>query len=184
MAIGYRWHGARFGDWPRAIFLAGARGRRRVGAPRLAPREHPLLRDTDTDGGHYVATERALYHRGASEPAWQRIAWIDVASVDRSGPTRTLTLRSWPEADSLAIAVPVRDHCRLPAFALERVTACQIITRRVGIAAGCAITVTTQQEADTVTWTVRLDPGCPRYDPALTIAIDRILRELRGQTGC
>jgi hypothetical protein len=184
MAIGYRWHATWLSEWPMAVFLA--RGRRRAAGPRLAKYEHPLLQETDTDGGQYVATERALYRHGACDPAWQRTAWIDVATVEHSRATRLLTLRRWPEAESPAIEIPVRDRSRLSAFALERVTACQIITRRVDVTEGCAITITAQLEAgaSTATWTVRLDRGCHRDDPVLKRAVDRILGDLRRQTGC
>lgn len=185
MAIGYHGHALRLRPLSAVGGLASTR--RRSTTLELGRGEHPLLREADSDAGAgYVATERGLYSRAGGESEWHRIAWIDIAAVDHSQHTRTLTLHPWPAAGSTPIQLHVQDRSRLPAFALERVTSCQILTRRVDVTHDCTIAITALREgdSDTVRWLVQLPSGRALDDPALAAAIDRAVQQLRTLAGC
>ena len=147
--------------------------------------EHALCRETGPgDAAHYVATERALYHRAAHESSWRRIAWVDLAFVELSRTSRALVLRRWPDDPLPSIELTIAGRSRLPAFAHERIAACQIVIRRVQID-GASVVITARREpgADATSWTAHVDQRCePGHpDPA---AVDQAIREIRAQAGC
>ena len=97
MVTGYHWSAGRLRRWTAAGRIAVTS--RRAAGPPLTAGEHALLRKWTLIAALFMATQRALYHRTTSDPVWQRIAWIDVAAVEHSRSTPTLTLRRWPETD-------------------------------------------------------------------------------------
>jgi hypothetical protein len=170
--------------WKSSVLAVGRR-RVRTGLPQLAAHERVLVRESTVDGTEYLGTNHALYQRTAALAArdWRRVGWIDVAAVDWSRPAGRLTLRLWPEAADRAVPLQVSAGSRLPRFAAERVTAFQIVSRRVRIGDGCSATMTAVRDpaGGEVSWRVRLDGA---DDPALAPAIDATLATLRGQLGC
>lgn len=180
MAIAYHGHAIPF----RSHARARSRPKQALGLV-LPAGEHVLCRETGPgEAAHYVATERALYHRGAHEPNWERIAWIDLAFAEFSRSTHALVLRRWPGDRKPSTELAVAARSRLPAFASERIAACQIVIRHVHID-GASIVIAARREpgTDTTTWTAHVDrrreAGHP--DPA---DVDRAVREIRAQTGC
>lgn len=160
---------------------------RREHAPNLTlpTGEHPLLRESGpADDARYVATEKALYRRGAHDSIWDRIAWVDLALAESSRTGHVLVLRRWPGDQQPTTELTVAARSRIPAFARERIAACQILIRHVRLD-GTRVVITALREpgTDTTIWTAHLDqrsePGHP--DPA---AVDRAVREIRAQAGC
>lgn len=168
--------------------MRGTRDRAGAGSPQLAQHERVLLRESAADGTEYLGTNHALYHRNPirAEHGWRRVGWAQVQSVQSSRTSRTVTLRLWPEAACPVVSLRVGEHSRLPGFATERVTSCQVTSQQVRITDTCAATMTAQRDpaSGDITWTVRLGAGCDRADPELAPAIDDVLGELRAQLGC
>jgi hypothetical protein len=167
-----------------AVFHRSRASHRAAGRPpaTLAPNERVLTR---ADGGSVVGTDRALHLRG-DDSAWRRFAWTDIASATWSPATATTVLRLWPTDHDTSIVVHVQAAIDFAAFAAERVSSTQLLCRRVQLTSHSAATVTALRESghDTVTWRVSLDPGCDRDDPAVAVAVERTLAELRALAGC
>jgi hypothetical protein len=174
--------------WARRRPSALAAGRRaRSELPQLATHERVLVRESAADGAEYVGTNTALYHRPAppGDRDWQHLGWTDVATVDWSRATRTVTLRPFAPATFPVLPVQVKAGSRLPDFAAERVTACRIASLRVLIDGRLGATVTAEHgPAGGVAWRVRLDDGTDPADPAIAPAIAATLAALRAQLGC
>lgn len=178
--------------------LLRALGRRRTvqlvarhvgsGRPRLAARERALMGESAPDGAEYVATNCALYRRNlaSGERAWSRTAWVSVQAVEWRRGMTALRLRMWPEEGNVSRRLPVRDNSRLPAFALERVSACRLASYHVQLSVSCSALLTAHCDpaSGDVSWRVRLGPGCDQSDPSMAATADATVRTLRSQLGC
>ncbi|MBN9618499.1 MAG: hypothetical protein J0H43_02025 [Actinobacteria bacterium] len=158
------------------------------GRPRLAARERALMGESAPDGTEYVATNCALYRRNlaAGERAWSRTEWVSVQAVEWRRGMTALRLRMWPEEGNVSRRLPVRDNSRLPAFALERVSACRLASHHVQLNVSCSALMTAHRDpaSGDVSWRVRLGPGCDQSDPSLATTIDATVQTLRSQLGC
>jgi len=184
-------------SWPAHHHLGALqvhRHRAGVGPPELGAHEHVLIRESAPDGAEHIGTDRALYLHDAAvaDPGWRRLGWPDVASVDWSRDSRTVTLQTWPthaepaHPGDPAVTVHVKEHSRLPEFVTERVTSCRVVSRRVRVSDVCTATISAHRDParDGVTWTVFVDGERDRHDPSIARAVERALAELRSQLGC
>jgi hypothetical protein len=183
MTVAY--HGHTIQLRPGSLTERWARPARPAGPP-LRAGEHPLLRESARhDDAQYVATEKAVYYRANREQAWQRIAWVDIARVEQSRATGALTLHGWPGGHRDPTRLMVGARSRLPAFTQERITACQLLVRRIDIADDTTVVITAIREpgTDQTKWTVHVNRVWDQ-DPTLTALIDRALHETQALAGC
>jgi hypothetical protein len=177
------WHG-----WTQRHHL---HARHRVAATRsrapttLDIHERILTRAQLADGGEAVGTDRAVHTRG-TDSAWRRIGWIDIASAAWSSAASATVLRLWPIGQNASIVLELPTGRSFAAFAAERVSATQVLSRHVQLTPTTTAHVTALHEAgdDHVIWTIRLDTGCEQHDPLVAAAAAAILKQLRALAGC
>lgn len=169
--------------------VSAAAGHAASAGPRLAGRERLLLDEAAPDGGQYVATDCALYHRRPTrgERSWQQLAWVNVRSVHCRRPVHALLrLQTWPELGSAELSLPIAARSRLPGLAQERVNACRVASHQLQLTEEYSALVTAHRDprSGEVSWRIRLRPDCDHFDPSLAVTIEAAVRSLRSQLGC
>lgn len=153
--------------------------------------ERRLVREAMPGGGELVATNYALYVRHGDSPVhrWQRIRWLDVRRVERSGRRRqesvmTVRLRTPPGNSILAMRVGQRS--RIPDLASELAAGAMIASRRVVLSNAAEVTFLALRDPETakVSWSMKFERDGDRNDPALQAEVATVLREIRAQMGC
>lgn len=150
----------------------------------LERHERVLTAARDHNGERAVATDRALLLVGA-HGRHRRVPWMDIAEVTWQPASRRLIVALWPESAGQPPALAVRVDRAFASFAAERVAAAQVLCRHVQLTETVAALVlaTRTPGADEVRWRVLFDAGGDD-DPAIVVAAQRALAEVRALAGC
>jgi hypothetical protein len=141
----------------------------------VEPGERVLAHATTADGGHAVATGRALYLPGGTRLPWQR---IDKALWDDEG-LRVLA------TDGSEYRVEIVEPGRLPETVRERVTASIVASRhvRLGNRGGVRLVARRAPGTDSLEWEFVFDRGLDPDDPGLRALAEQALEEVRRSLG-
>jgi hypothetical protein len=142
----------------------------------LAPHERPLTSERDLAGDPVVGTDRAVYHRGAAAPCWQRLGWEEIDQVRWERRAGLLTLASPLPDRAPGLALRLAPRARLAALAGERVTATTLACARVHLDGAATVVVCARRRPDTgeLTWVVTVPGGWDADDPRLLAAIHQV----------
>jgi len=109
-----------------------------------------------SDGYALVATDRALYLRGADD-RWSRHGWEEVARVSWDHAARRLTVVGLCGGSPVQAIVALRDHGTILELALERITHTRLGQWSLPLPGGEHILVDIRRQPGTgrLTWSVR-----------------------------
>ncbi|MEU7940063.1 hypothetical protein [Microbispora bryophytorum] len=137
--------------------------------------ERPISHAPAPEGGHIVATTRALHL-----PDGPRLPWhlMDKAVWDEEGVTVTMT-------DGAVHRALLPEPGRLPETIRERVTSTIVASRHVTIdgRGGVRLVARRIPGYDTPRWEFIFDPGLDAKDPGLRAHAEQALEEVRRSLG-
>lgn len=141
----------------------------------LEPGERVLCHAVTPDGGHVVATDRALHLPGGVRLPWHR---VDRASWDETGLDLVGTDGSRHRAE-------LPDPGPLPEAVQERVTASILVNRHVSLhgRGGVRLVARRIPGSETPEWVFVFDEGLDPADPGLRALAEQALEEVRRGLG-
>jgi len=139
----------------------------------------------DSGGGavpHVIATDRAL-HVPAAGGGLARIGYESIAKVSWDGDPATLTV-VLPEPDG-RLDLRLAEPGYLPETVRERVQSTIVYSQHVPLDGRRGVLVSARRAPGTgqTRWVVVFDAGLDRTDPGLRERAERVVAELRAQTG-
>lgn len=131
---------------------------------------------------HVIATDRAL-HVPAAGGGLARIRYESIAKVSWDGDLATLTV-VLPEPEG-RLDLPLAEPGYLPETVRERVQSTIVYSQHVPLDGRRGVLVSARRApgAEQTRWVVVFDAGLDRNDPRLRERAERVVAELRAQTG-
>jgi hypothetical protein len=145
----------------------------------LGPGEKVQRRFGSVDGAT-VATDRGLLHRDQSS-GWRRIAWSDIATVDRSPGADHLTLELWPDGSGGCRGVAVPADARLERVVRERVDADRLLAVAIDVDGNEGVVIALREGVGGVRWVAVFDQ--PTDESATRQACAELIAEVRTRAG-
>lgn len=166
------------------IFWRAGPPRAVVAALRLGKGERVIAWAQAADGGHVVATDRALVATGEPE---LRLDWHEIAEATwREGVLRVVEGRAAPgqrrpPTHSWLLPQPGL----LPDAVRDRVTSSIVVNQHVRLVGRSGVRILGRRAhgADELVWTLRFDPDLDPADPQVRALADAELADLRARLG-